>query len=801
MKVPIEWLKEYVDFEATPEEVAEKLTFSGVEVEGIETIGSDYQGMVAGKVLSIESHPNADRLRLCRISDGTNELQVVCGADNFDVGDKAALAPVGVKLRDGTKIKRSKIRGVESEGMLCAEDELGLSSDHSGIMLLPADVAEGTPLSEVLGTPETVLDLEITWNRPDCLSIIGIAREIAALFGSSLKMPEVVLPEAGSPVETMARVTVEAMEGCPRYTARVLTGLQPGPSPMWLQKRLRLCGIRPIGNIVDITNYVMLECGHPLHAFDYELLRDHHIVVRRARPGEKMSTLDGIERDITPDMLMIADTTQPVAVAGVMGGAGSEIRDVTTDVLLESACFSPPGIRNTSSALGLQTESSHRFERGVNVEGVEWASRRAAALMVEIAGAACAQGVIDVYPVKPEERRVTCRYRRTRDLLGVDVPDEEIVGILESLELPVESTTDASCTVRVPVFRGDLQIEADLIEEVARIHGLEQVPAATPNAAVVPDVDDAATRSWLRCRVNLVGLGLTEIVNYSYLSEQLLDTFSTEDCETRVPLLNPVSTEYAVLRNSLIPQMVDCLGGNLAHQTSTAACFEMGRVFIKQGGGTIAEEERLCVGLMGSVGRHGVHGHQPVTPEEAFVWLKGIVEALLRAQGLGGMQVTALSRPYYEDGWAAIVTCGETKIGELGLLSAGIRRKWRMAEPIPVAELQLAPLLEEVSSIRDVRPLSPYPSVSRDVALIVKSSVTHADILRVMGASAPPELTDIRLFDIFLSEGIGEGLKSLAYSLTYRSQEQNLTDEVVNGYHELVREALREELGAELRET
>ena len=399
----------------------------------------------------MDKHPNADKLTLCRVNTGSGEMTVVCGAPNARPGIKVPFARVGLTLPNGMKLKSAKIRGVASEGMLCAEDELNISQDHSGLMILDGKWAPGTPLSEILGPPETVFDIEVTPNRPDCLSVLGIAREVAALYGARVQWPDVQTPESDTPVEKMTRVDVADEEGCPRYTARILSGVKIGPSPAWMKRRLELSGIRAINNVVDITNYVMLECGQPLHAFDQSLLEEGVIIVRRARDGEKMATLDGIDRPLTPNMLVIADARRPVAVAGVMGGAGSEIRDNTRTVLLESAFFKPQDIRATAKKLGMMTESSYRFERGVDIERVEWASRRAAALMMEFAGGTLARGVIDVYPRPRRERKVVCRFDRVRSLLGVDAPNDQIQKVFQSLHLPVAESNETCCTVRYPV--------------------------------------------------------------------------------------------------------------------------------------------------------------------------------------------------------------------------------------------------------------------------------------------------------------------------------------------------------------
>ncbi|MDZ4200247.1 MAG: phenylalanine--tRNA ligase subunit beta, partial [Kiritimatiellia bacterium] len=435
MRVSMEWLKDYVDIEDSPNQVADRLTFSGVEVEGIEPFGADLTGLVVAEVREVSRHPNADRLTVCRVWDGLGEKQVVCGAPNVRMGGHYPFAPVGVTLPGGAKIRPAQLRGVDSEGMLCAEDELGISTDHAGLMELPATLAAGTPLDTALGRPDTVLDLEITPNRPDCLSLMGIARELAVLYHLPLKRPTVAFTESGDAMDTMARVTVEAPDLCPRYLARVITGLTHAAAPEWMRRRLRAAGIRPIRLIVDVTNYVLLECGHPLHAFDLDRLHKNQIRVRRASVGERMRTLDDVERELQPDMLVIADAEKAVAVAGVMGGSGSEIREDTRRVLLESACFFPGSIRRTARKLALNTESSHRFARGTDADTADWASRRAASLLQSLSGASVAMGSIDARAPAAPPVTVTCRWSSFARALGEPADPEDISKTLSALEL------------------------------------------------------------------------------------------------------------------------------------------------------------------------------------------------------------------------------------------------------------------------------------------------------------------------------------------------------------------------------
>lgn len=799
MRVPLSWLRELVPVEEAPEELAQRLTFSGTEVTGLQTLPYPFRDVVVAEVRAVEPHPRAGRLSVCRVWDGHRERTVVCGAPNVRPGLRVALAREGATLADGRTVDLVTIRGIRSEGMLCADDELGLSNDHSGLLELPSEVEPGRRLEEVLGPPEVILEVEVTWNRSDCLSLLGVAREVAALYRTEIRWPSAAVPESPTPVEQMASVRIEDVEGCPRYTGRVLTGVHWGSSPFWMRRRLALCGMRVIGNVVDVTNYVMLECGHPLHAFDYDRLAGATILVRRAQLGEQLRTLDGQERPITPEMLVIADADRPVALAGIMGGAESEISPQTRTVFLESATFDPARIHQAARQLGLSTESSYRFERGVDPEGVEWASRRASMLLVETAGASVCRGVLDKYPGRRPPRTISCRYHRVRDLLGLPIARETVTTMFRALGFTVMDETEESCTVRVPSVRGDLEIEADLIEEVARLHGLEGVPEPPPVARWV-GAGDRQDRARRRCRRILEGLGLTEVMNYSFLSRAELERFHPQEARRWVQLPNPVSADYAVLRPSLLPQMIATLGRNLARQRTEAACYECGRIFVRTEQGGIWEEEHVAIGLLGPVGRRGGWGKQPVTEEEMFLWVKGIVEALAEALGVTPIPVSPLSHPALEEGWCATILRRDTVIGQMGLVHGRLRQAWRMAEPVGVAELRLDPLLESGRRGAALPPISPFPAVFRDVSLVVPESVPHEAVVRVIQQHAPAELTDIRLFDIYRGEVIGAGRKSLAYSLTYRSAERSLTDEEANRLHETIKAALRSELGAEIRE-
>lgn len=809
MRVPLSWLNDYVPLDLPAKELADKLTFSGTEIEGIEHIGSTYENFVVAEVRGVEEHPNADKLRVCRVFDGIGEVQVVCGAPNVEAGGKYPFAKIGAKVPNGGfEIKKAKLRGVESNGMLCASDELGQPGGHEGLLVLDAKWPAGTPLAQVFGPPETILDLEITPNRPDCLSLLGIAREVAAITGKKFAWPQPSpinhhpsSPAVGhqlSPIgDSLPSITVEDSTACPRYTARILRNIKIAPSPAWMQRRLELAGIRAINNIVDITNYVMLECGHPLHAFDYELLHGSKIIVRRARAGEKMATLDGIERELNPSMLVIADADRAVAVAGVMGGAGSEIRDTTTTVLLEAAAFHANGTRATARALGLSTESSYRFERGVDPATVEWASLRAAQLICELCSGdipVAVELVADLYPQPVSDRKIKFRYDYIRERTGVPATDAEISAVLQSLELSVTKTSSDWNEVTVPTFRNDLQSEVDFVEEFARVHGLDIIPAPAPRA-FVDSGDDRRSRAISELRTQLVGLGLREIYNYSLVSEPLLNLFGT-DAATRVAIPNPISADQSVLRPSLIPQMVETLGKNRAHQIAQASLFEIGRAFSRSG-----EDDRACIGLMGPAGRSVLDRRRAVEAAEMFAWIKGVFETLAASAKIANIALAQSSLPQFEPGLGVEIRTGEKVIGSFGVVRSAIRKEWRLNDPVAVLELSANALIGSASKAATYKDVPAFPSIDRDVAMVVDEKIRHEEIVAVMKRASPAELESISLFDIFTGESIGAGRKSMAYSLIYRSPAKTLTDDEANKFHETIKAALRRDLAAEIRES
>ena len=806
MKLPISWLADYIDIsDLSEQELADRITFAGIEIEGIERVGADFTGICAALVKTCEPHPNSDHLHVCTVFDGEKDLQIVCGAPNCRAGLVTPLAHIGAKVpENGEVLKKGKLRGVESFGMLCSGRELGLSDDHSGILELPAETAPGTPIANLYPDrkPETVFEVEITWNRGDCLSILGIAREFSALLGRPLKLPPTDFPElADAKAADLCSVRIEDGTACSSYTARVLPHVERRPSPDFMRKRLELCGMRSIDVVVDVSNYVMLECGQPLHTFDYRRVNDHAIVVRNAREGEKIRTLDGQDRKLDPSMLLIADPAAPLAVAGVMGGEGSEIEPDTTSVLLEAASFDAPSIKKTETALGLHTESAHRYERGVDPFLPDWASRRAAHLLVKYAAATVAAGSVVADRRDPAPRTVRYRFRRACDVIGMELPAERQVSILASLGFKVVSRDADAAVFEAPTWRLDCTDECDLIEEVARMNGLDALPDVVPAAQVVPGADDAPVRAASLCRRVLAGLGFDEIVNYSFTAPATLDAFSAAEAARRVAIPNPVSADHSVLRDALAPQVLATLAYNQSRGVSTAAVFEAGRVFRLDEKGVPSEEDRVCAALMGFAGRDGTDRMRKVEPSEALLWLKGALESLCAALHAPALRLEAADLEGFEKGCGAVVQIAGRPAGVFGLVKGAFARKNRIASPIALFELRREPLLANAFRTPKAKDVPTYPATERDIALVAPAGVTHEQIVKTIRKAAPKILEDVALFDVYRGKQLGEGKVSLAYRLTWRAPDRTLKDDEATKAHEEVKNVLRNKLHVEIRDS
>jgi phenylalanyl-tRNA synthetase beta chain len=808
MKLPLSWLNEYVKVDdIDPKDLCEKLTRAGLQVESIEQVGTPQlpDDFVVVDVLSCVDHPDSDHLHVCQVSDGAQTYQVVCGAPNMRTGIKTAFAKIGAVIPDGGfKIKKGKLRGVESFGMCCSARELCLGDSHDGILEFPPETPAGAFVRDVVPgeRPETVIDVDITWNRPDALSVIGLAREFAAILHREITLPPVDFTESDVPVEDEVTVIVDDPVKCPRYTARVLTSVVDGPSPAWLAKRLELCGVRSLGLVVDVTNYVMLELGQPLHAFDHTTLADRTIVVRTAKEGERLKTLDGVERALDPSMLLICDTRRPNAIAGVMGGEESEIAAGTRSVMLESALFETTSTKFTATKLGLSTEASYRYIRGVDKDLADFASRRAAHLLQRHGQAVVARGVVDVdnrpQPLNPD---VTLDFERARRLIGIPVSDDEMVSILQALGLTRRTTGADAARVAfgIPSWRYDLSLEADLVEEVARIYGLDNIPDTMPSAPSVSPLDDAPFRAKARVRELATALGFSEAMHYSFLSQKELDEFDPRAADRRLVIPDPVSAEYNVMRDSLLPQMMGSLGRNAAHQLERALLFEIGKVFGCENGRPV-ESERLALGFVGPVGREALRTRAAVTEEEAVLWLKGAVSELIAKLHAGKLDFTSADHPAFTPGAALTVKLNGRPVGVLGALSAKLRHPYRLTTQMALCEIDLKPLLARTDSLGRVSAVPQFPLVRRDVALIAARDVSHATVETVIRRNGGRELTRVELFDIFKSKDLKDGRRSLAYALEFRSAERTLTDEEVGRSFQRIVEALKATPGIEVRE-
>jgi len=814
MKVTLNWLKQYVDFSWSVDETVERLTMLGLEVEGVEKISGAFDGIVVAQVITRDKHPGADKLSLCKVNDGTGERQIVCGAQNFKAGDKVPLILPGASLpmKPGEKepftIKVGKIRGVESHGMLCSHEELGIDPEaighkkEDGLLILREDAKVGQPFGEYLGrsSGDVVFDLEVTPNRPDFNSVIGIAREIAAITGNPLKLPTINLSVTGGKTADLISVRLEDAENCPRYTTRLIKGVKVGPSPEWLKSTLEKVGIRSICNVVDVTNYVMLEVGQPLHAFDYHLIAKGTdgkptIVIRRAAAEEKFKTLDNQDRTLTNEMLLIADEQKGIALAGVMGGANTEINDSTVDVLIESAYFHPTNIRRTSKQLGLRSESSYRFERGADVNISDWASQRAAQLILETAGGQLAEGVVDIQPQPKEAKSLVLRYAKTEALLGIKIPHGDQVALLGKLGFTASSQTNESCAFTVPTWRVDMKREADLIEEIERLHGLGKTPATPPRGAIGTNAFDSIYDQIGEVRRILAGLGLNEAQGQTLIAKS--EIRNTKD-EEIVALANPLSSDMDVLRPSLLPGLIHSLRHNVTRKNYDVALFEIGRVFLKNNAAT-KEERRIAIALTGQRALNFWSGAERDTKLD-LADAKGIVEELLEQFGVRGIVFTrreAATGLFLES--ATITLGGKLPIGELGLVSPVLAKKYDLRDAVLLAELNLDQLITRRNAAKSFKALPQFPSSRRDVAMLVPEGVTHDAVLQTVKQAKAPNLEAVELFDVFRGKNVPEGQKSLAYAFTYRGTDKTLTDVEVNTAHAKVVDALKAQLKAELR--
>ena len=802
MLIPFSWLSEYVDITLAPEELAHRLTMGGIEVGDVFTRGG-WEGCVVGYVRATRPHPNADTLTLCEVDPGDGPpVEVVCGAPNVAAGQKICFARPGVTLMNmhngrREELKPATIRGVVSEGMICSEAELEISDEHEGIIVLPDDAEIGTPLDDVLG--DTFLELELTPNRGDCLSILGVAREIGAITGQPVRVPEIGYAESDVPVETQARVTIEDPDLCSRYTASVITGISIGPSPQWLQERLNRAGLRPINNVVDVTNYVMLEFNQPLHAFDLDTVTDRHVVVRRATEGEEFTTLDGVSRKLTADNLLIADPAQAIGIGGVMGGANSEITERTTNMLLESATFHPLNNRRTSTDLNLRTEASLRFEKGLRPELAPIALRRATQLILETAGGQAAAGIIDVYPGGGTEvPAVPLTLGRLRQVLGMDLDIARAEAVLGSLGITTRRTGPNSLEADPPYWRSDIAIEEDLIEEVIRIIGYDEVPTTMLSSPIPYHRTNPMTALKDGLRDALSAAGMQETISYPLVSADDLERLSVNgESGGDLALLrvaNPMSAEQDIMRPTLAASILNTLAYNRGHNDGGFRLFEMGRAFIPQSTGLPVERE-MVAGVM-SGPRYDANWLTSGEPLDFFD-LSGTLAAALDRVGIA-LTLESHDEPMFHPGRSARVTAGGEGVGVIGELHPDIREAFDLGtDPVTYFEVRVDDLLEADTDGGRFESLSRYPAANRDLALVVPADVPAS---RVQGLIERVRLVErAELFDVYAGENVPEGTRSLAFRIRFRAADRTLTADEVNRAVNGLARALEREAGATVR--
>ncbi len=799
MKVPLSWLKEYVTVDLPSEALAHRLTMAGTEVGAIETVGGAWDGIVVGRVVAVAPHPNADRLWLVTVDLGGSTETVVSGAPNLAVGMVVPFAPVGSTLIDGhtgerITLSEAKIRGVASRGMVCSEKELGLSEDHSGILALDPQAPVGRPLREVLG--DTILDLEVTPNRPDLLGVLGVAREVAALTGQPLRLPAEDHAEAGPPAAERTRVEILDPDLCPRYVAAIVEGVTIGISPGWMRRRLEAVGVRPINLVVDITNYVMMEYGQPLHAFDFERLRGRRIVVRRARSGERMTTLDGVERVMPPHALLICDGEGPVAVAGVMGGLESEVTVATRTILLEAANFQQVSIRRTSRALKLRSEASQRFDKGIAPALPLAAARRAVRLMVELGGGRACRGMVDPYPGRRDRTPIAIGPAEARRVLGLPMERGQIREALQRFGIACEDAGE-NFLARPPEHRTDLTIPADLVEEVARLVGYDRIPT-TPLDGPVPDgVPDQTLATLGAIRDALAACGLQEVITYSLVGDRLISRLGEGSVPPGLRLVNPMSAEQAVLRTTLRASLLELAAQHQRQGETAVRLFEVGRTFLPRPGDL--PEERETVGIVLAGNRGEAFWGAPAA-EADFFDLKGIVEELFRRLGVEGARWERGEDPHLHPGACAVARRVGESLAVVGELHPQIAAAFDFRTRAFLAE---ADVLRLMGAARpggfQVAPLPRFPAVRRDLAIVVQEGVTAAEVEKFLREAGGELLVDVRLFDVYRGDPIPPGRVSYAYALSYQAPDRTLIDPEVDAWQAQIVLALPERLGATLR--
>ena len=802
MRVPLGWLAEWIDLPASVETLVDRLTAAGLEVEEILRTGPDLSGVTIGRVLERRAHPDADRLSVCRVDVGGAEpLEIVCGAPNVAAGQKVAVATVGTELPGGLRIKKSKIRGVTSNGMICSPTELGLGEDAAGILVLGEEAPVGAPVTSVIPAGETVLDVEITPNRGDWVSLLGMAREVRASFGGTLRLPETAPPEAGAPAAGAVTIAIEDRSGCARYAGRVLRNVRVGPSPDWLVRRIEAAGFRPVNNVVDVTNLVMLELGQPLHAFDLTRLRGRSVRVRAAEAGEKIRTLDGHLRELAREDLVIADAEGAIAVAGVMGGADSEVTGTTREILLESAYFDPPRVRRTARRLGLSSDASYRFERGVDPDGQVRAVDRAARLIAELAGGEVAPGVVEALgdPVPPADP-IRLAPARVNRLLGTSLAPGEVQALLARVEVEAEAASDGALVCRPPRYRPDLRIPADLVEEVARIHGYDAIPSTLPGGALAGVSLPPRRETREAVRSALVGAGFTEVMTFPFVGAGDAEALRLAESDPRrraVRLVNPIQSERPWLRTQLVSSLLRTAHANRARQQDEVRAFEVARVFRAGAPGALPEEPIEAVALLARGAEKSLWG-EPRPP--VFFEVKGAAERLLAELGVRASFRGGEVEPFLHPGASGEFRLGKSRVLALGELHPECAREFELEGPVALLVADVDALDRAGRAASRYREVSRFPAVQRDVAVLLARDVAAGEVAEALREAGGESLQSVRVFDRFAGKGVPEGKVSVAFRLVFQRTDRTLTEPEVSEAMERVLSMLARRFDAELRD-
>jgi phenylalanyl-tRNA synthetase beta chain len=802
MLVSLKWLKDYVDVVITAEELADKLTMAGLEVDEIKTIGPQFRGVVVAKILSVKPHPSADRLSLCEVNDGTETYKVVCGAKNISKGNIVPLAKVGAEIPGGYRIKASILRGEKSDGMLCSEAELEIGDNESGIMQLPADLILGFPLEKALNIEDTVLDVNVTPNRSDCLSMIGIAREVAAITGKKMKLPNVKIKEKSEDINSLTSVKIIDSDLCPRYTARMIKNIKIGPSPIWMKNRLEAAGLRAINNIVDVTNFVMLEMGQPLHAFDFQFLEKGRIVVRKSKNNEEFISLDEKSRILPENTLLICDGVKPVAIGGIMGGLNSEVKEDTNTVLLESAYFNPSSIRRSARKLGMSTDAAFRFERGIDPEGVVKALNRAAQLIADLSGGSVCKNYIDEYPKKVSSaENIPLRLERIRRLIGIEIGAKDVVKILRGIGMVVKPDKKGRYLVTPPTCRVDILREVDLIEEIIRLYGYDRVPVTLPNVTVAEMKVIPRLEMEERIRQLMIGGGFTEIVNYSFGTPLAADILSLPENDQRrnfVKINNPLGEELSAMRSTMIHGLLETAKGNANNGSYDLKIFEIGRIFISCKEGELPEERNMLAGLItGKI----TDDLWDSGKSNDFYTLKGCLENIFYDFKKNNCKYIALTNEsFLHPGKACKILINEKQIGFAGEIYPDIKEKYDFKNNVYVFEINLDTLIAiHMDSKIFYQELSKFPAVMRDAAFVIPDLMEADNMINAALEQKEDLLENVTIFDVYKGKGIPEGTKSLGLRFSYRATDRTLTDEEISAIHDKIVQNTVNLTGAKIR--